>query len=453
MALPAGPPLPALIQTLLWIFRPIEYMETCRAKYGDIFTLRFTGLGVSHRIVFIADPSGVRAIFGGDPEVLRAGAANVALAVLLGEHSLLLLDGREHLRQRKLMLPPFHGERMRSYESTMREITLDHIHRWPRERPFPILPEMQSITLEVILRTVFGFDDATLRDEMRGLLQRMLSLGSGTARVALVAFARHELGGRSPWARFMAARRDVDAALHAQIQRRRASEPEKHDDVLSMLLTARDEEDRPLSDEELRDELITLLVAGHETTATALAWAFDLLLHHPQEMDALLSSLDTGEGRYVDAVIKETLRIRPVVPIVARYLGEPFSVMGHEIPARTVVAPCIYLTQRDPEVYPDANRFRPQRFLGGAPDPYAWLPFGGGVRRCLGASFAQFEMRVVLRTILSELQLRAAGSEFEQTTRRAVTLVPRGGVRVSLLGNRHTVQTAPSPDERVPISA
>lgn len=432
MSLPAGPPLPPLAQTLLWISRPLGLMEACRERYGSIFTLRFTGLGVSQRIVFVADPDGVRTVFGGDPDVLRAGSANVALGALLGEHSLLLLDGRDHLRQRKLMLPPFHGERMRSYEAAMREIALERIASWSMQTPFAVLPEMQRITLEVILRTVFGFDDAAPRDEMRTLLQRMLALGSRTARIALLAFARVELGGHAPWGRFLAARTAVYEALQRQIERRRAEGSEGHNDVLSLLLESRDEEGRSLTDEELRDELLTLLVAGHETTATALAWAVDLLVHHPDELHAATSAATDGDGRHLDAVVKETLRIRPVVPIVARHLQGPFTVMDHEIPKGAVIAPCIYLTQRDERVYPDPTVFRPQRFFEGAPDPYAWIPFGGGVRRCLGASFAQVEMRVVLSALLSSVRLAAVDADFDGTTRRAVTLVPRRGVRVQV---------------------
>ncbi len=441
MALPAGPPLPAALQTLLWITRPLGLMETCAERYGDIFTLRFTGLGVSQRIVFVADPAGVRQVFAGDPDALRAGSANVALGALLGEHSLLLLDGPEHLRQRKLMLPPFHGERMRAYEAVMRDMTLERMSTWPRPQVFPLLPEMQRITLEVILRAVFGFDDDDARrNEMRTLLQRMLALGSGSAQLAALAFARHEAGGMSPWGRFVRAQRAVRAALQAQIEHRRAGGLEGHDDVLSLLIGARDEAGRPLSDEELRDELVTLLVAGHETTATALAWSFDLLLHHPATLQDAVRAVDAGDARYIDAVAKEALRIRPVVPIVARHLRAPFTVMGHELPAGCVVAPCIYLTQRHAAVYPEPERFRPERFLEGAPDPYAWLPFGGGVRRCLGASFAQIEIRTVLATVLSALRLQSAAPAVAGTTRRAVTLVPRGGVPVRVAATRAAPQ-------------
>jgi len=444
--LPPGPPLPAAVQTMLWITRPIAFMNACRRRYGDVFSIRFNGLGVRQKLVFIADPAGVRTVFSGDPDVLRAGSGNRPLAPLLGRRSVLLLDGAEHLRQRKLLLPPLHGERMKSYEPVMRGITLDSAQRWPRQQAFALLPHMQSITLDVILRTVFGFDDDVRRDDMRARLQRMVRAGSGSARLVAMAIAQVELRGRSPWGRFMAAKRDVDEAILDQIRRRRErAGSDSGDDVLSLLLEARDEQGEPMSDDELRDELLTLLVAGHETTATSLAWAFDLLLHHPRVLERLVAELDAGETRYLDATIKETLRIRPVVPIVVRRLEQPFEVLGRTIPAGTAVAPCIYLTQRHPDVYEHPNRFVPDRFVDGAPDPYAWLPFGGGVRRCLGASFATFEMRVVLRTVLTAVTLRPASGTLEQVSRRAVTLVPRHGTKVVCVSRREAAIPPSSP--------
>jgi cytochrome P450 len=419
-------------------------MDECRKRYGDVFTVRFTGLGPTRELVFLADPKAIRAVFSGDPATLHAGSGNAPLEPLLGHHSVLLLDGPEHMRQRKLMLPPLHGETMKSYEPMMRDITLTHMRNWPRSVGFRLLPYMQSITLEVILRTVFGFDDVPPRDRMRALLQRMLRFGSGRTRLLAFAFARFELGGHGPWGEFVSARRQVDDALFEQIRRRRAAgDTASRNDVLSLLLQARDQEGRAMSDEELHDELLTLLVAGHETTATALAWTFDLLLHHPSALGRLITTLEHGDGSLLDATIKESLRIRPVVPIVVRQLQEPFRVLDYELPAGVIVAPCIYLTQRRPDVYPQPARFQPERFLAGAPDPYAWLPFGGGVRRCLGASFATLEMRVVLRTVLMSAQLRAASLTQERVTRRAVTLVPRNGTRVIYIGERHANVTQP----------
>jgi cytochrome P450 len=415
---------------MFWIMRPLEFMAACRTRFGDVFTVRFTGLGPTRELVFLADPRAVKEVFAGRPDTMHAGEANAPLEPLLGRYSVLLLDGPEHLRQRKLMLPPLHGERMRAYESVMRDVTLERQRTWPPRRAFALLPEMQRITIEVILRTVFGFDEGDQLSRMRSLLQRMLRFGEGRARMLAFAFARVELNGRGPWGEFMAARREVDRALFEQIERRRRGTPGERNDVLSLLLEARDDEGNAMSDEELRDELLTLLVAGHETTATALAWTLDLLLHRPAVLHRLVDAVDSGDSRLLDATVKESLRIRPVVPIVARMLQHPFTVLGHELPRGTVVAPCIYLTQRRDDVYAEPSRFIPERFLGDAPDPYAWLPFGGGVRRCLGASFATFEMRVVLRTILSSAVLRAADPALERVSRRAVTLVPRNGTRV-----------------------
>jgi cytochrome P450 len=432
MALPPGPPLPATLQTLLWVTRPLPFMEACRRRYGDIFTVRFTGLSARRDIVFIADPAGVRTVFAGDPATLYAGSGNAPLEVLLGRYSVLVLDGPEHMRQRKLLLPPLHGERMKSYETVMREATLDRLRRWPRHRPFQLLPEMQRITLEVILRTVFGFDDDDARrDRMRTLLQRMMHFGSGRLRLLAIAFARVELNGRTPWGQFRAAKREVDAAILDHIARRRAQRSERHgDDVLSLLLEARDENGAPMTAAERRAALPPRRGAAPPTTATSLAWAFDLLLHNRPSLQSLIADLEAGNSTWLDATIKETLRIRPVVPIVVRLLQRPFSVMGRDLPAGAVVAPCIYLTQRRDDVFDQPERFMPERFIKGATDPYAWLPFGGGVRRCLGASFASFEMRVVLRTILSTVRLQAGDLAEEQVSRRAVTLVPRHGTRV-----------------------
>ena len=437
MPLPAGPKLPGTAQTLLWVTRPLSFMNECRRRYGDVFTVRFTGLGPARDLVFLADPRAVRAVFAGDPATLHAGSGNAPLEPLLGEHSVLMLDGAEHMRQRKLLLPPLHGERMQAYEAVMRDVALAHLERWPAHEEFAVLPEMQSITLQVILRTVFGFDDDASGQRMRDVLRTMLGFGSSRVQLLAFAFARFELGGHGPWGAFLKARREVDAALFEQIRTRRGDlDTTSREDVLSLLLRARDEEGRAMSDSELRDELLTLLVAGHETTATALAWTLDLLLHHPTLLGRLVRDVEAGETALLDATIKESLRIRPVVPIVVRQLQEPFTVLDHELPKGAIVAPCIYLTQRRADVYPHPTRFRPDRFLEGAPDPYAWLPFGGGVRRCLGASFATFEMRTVLRTILSSVELRAASPALERVTRRAVTLVPKRGTRVVCVRRR-----------------
>jgi cytochrome P450 len=407
-----------------WIARPIPFLERCNRLYGDMFTVRFP-VGT---IVFISDPAVIKEIFTGDPEVLHAGEANATpLEPLMGKNSVLLLDGPEHMRQRKLMLPSFHGERMQRYGALMREITEEEIGRWSAGAPFPLRPRTQAITLEIIMRAVFGIEDAEQLDRLRDRLGRLLDISTRSRALATIVIPplRRTIGRRM-WEHFLRLRGDVDEVLYAEIARRRkADDIADRDDVLSILLQARDEEGRPLTDVELRDELITLLVAGHETTATTLAWAFDLLLRHPHELARLQEEIESGEGdEYLDAVIKETLRIRPVVPGVVRKLTTPLDIGGRHFPAGVRLAPNIYLTHRRADVYPEPARFNPERFLNRPADTYSWIPFGGGIRRCLGASFALYELKVVIPTIIRNVTLRAVGDQPEPIRRRAITFVP-----------------------------
>jgi cytochrome P450 family 135 len=423
-SLPPGPRLPAPVQMWEWIVRPIPFLERCRRRYGDVFTVRFT-LGT---IVFVAEPAIVKEVFTGDPDVLHAGEANAGpLEPLMGKHSVLLLDGPEHMRQRKLMLPSFHGERMQRYGELMRRVAEEEIASWPVRTPFALRPRAQAITLEVIMRAVFGIREAERLARLRDRLGRLLDIGMHRSALAAIAIPgiRRSVGRRI-WSRFVRLRADVDEVLYDEIARRRVAEDTaERDDVLSVLLQARDDEGKPMTDAELRDELMTLLVAGHETTATTLAWAFELLLRHPRELERLREEVAGRDGgEYLDAVIKETLRIRPVVPGVVRKLTAPFALDGYELPAGFRVAPNIYLTHRNPLVYPEPGRFRPERFLADdAPDTYSWIPFGGGIRRCLGASFALYELKVVIPAILRGVELSAVGGP-EPITRRAITFVP-----------------------------
>jgi cytochrome P450 len=417
-----------------WIVRPIPFLERCARRYGDFFTVRFP-VGT---VVFVSNPEVIKQIFQGDPDVLHAGEGNAApLEPLMGKNSVLLLDGPEHMRQRKLMLPSFHGERMQRYGDLMREIAEDEIRGWPVGQPFPLRPHSQAITLEIIMRTVFGIEDVDRLAHLRDRLGRMLDIGMHTTALAsIVLVPIRRTIGRRIWERFQRLRDDTDAVLYDEIARRR-DDPvtAERDDVLSILLQARDEQGRPMTDVELRDELMTLLVAGHETTATAIAWAFELLLRHPSELAKLQAELDAGESDdYLDAVIKETLRLRPVVPGVVRKLTEPLELNGYELPAGVRVAPNIYLTHRRPDVHPEPDRFRPERFLEQPADTYSWIPFGGGIRRCLGASFATYEMKVVIPTILRTVSLRAVGDEHEPIRRRAITFVPARDATVIVEG-------------------
>jgi cytochrome P450 len=442
---PSPPPprcrLPAALQGLLWFARPIELLEYLRREHGDVVALDLPELD---RLVLLSRAEDIKAVFGGDAEVLHAGAGNDPLEPILGSHSLLLLDGREHLRQRRLMLPSFHGARMQAYAETMRDITLATIRGWRRGRPLSLLPSMQHITLEVILRTVFGADERDELDELRARVGSLLDRVTGPlAFLFLVPSMQRDFGPLRLWSIFQRELAAADAAIYRHIERRRRRHGAEREDVLALLLEARDDDGQPLSRQELRDELMTLVIAGHETTAIALAWAFERILATPRVHDALRSELDRVVGReplapaqlaslpYLDATIKETLRLRPVIPLVARKLAEPIELAGYRIERGVRLAPCIYLAQRDPARYPDPDAFEPERFLDKKADPYSWLPFGGGVRRCIGMAFALYEMKVVIATILSQLDLEPCETKPARVARRGITFAPRGGARVT----------------------
>ncbi|HXA28363.1 MAG TPA: cytochrome P450 [Candidatus Angelobacter sp.] len=425
-ALPPGPRLPMPVQTLLWLLRPVATMHRWRRRYGDVFTIRLPMTGHS---VQVCDPALLKPIFTAKPDDARAGEANRVLEPVLGRSSTLLLDGREHLRHRKLLLPPFHGERMQRYGEIIATTTSAEIERWPVGTPFPLRPAMQRITLDVILRAVFGLHDGDELDQLRPLLRDLVDTTRN--RAAMIPLLRKEIGGRSPWGRFVAARRRTDALLHGII-RQRQNDPDvaQRDDVLSMLVQARDENGEAMTVEELRDELMTLLLAGHETTATSLAWCFQLLLLNPPELDKLRQDIAQGSTTRLDAVIKETMRIRPVVPVVARRLHAPLQIGEWTLPKGVMVAPNIELIHHRDDLYPQPDQFRPDRFVNTQTETYEWLPFGGGIRRCLGASFATFEMRTVIPIVLRRASLTLAGSTMDRVRRAAVVMVPEKGVRV-----------------------
>jgi cytochrome P450 family 135 len=405
-------------------------MEELRVRYGDTFTLRIANEG---DWVFITHPDAVKQVFTGDPRLLHAGEANVVLLPVLGSNSVLLLDGAAHMRQRKLMLPSFHGDRLRGYADTMREVTAEAIGSWPLGQRLATRPLMQALTLEIITRTVFGVQDEGRKGRLVAALSELLRWGSDPRRVALgIAIGPHRsrrLG------LFSSVLQPADAAIYDEIAAHRAAGGlEERDDVMSLLLQARHEDGSPMSDQELRDELMTLLAAGHETTATGLAWALERLVRHPDALERLRD----GDDDYADAVVKETLRLRSPISLVLRRLQEPMEIGGQLLPAGVNVVPCIYLMHRRPDVYPDPLAFRPERFLGraeaagsagGAPiqsqgGTYTWIPFGGGVRRCLGASFAQLEMRIVLQALAERFDLSAADPRPERMIRRAIISSP-----------------------------
>jgi cytochrome P450 len=441
--LPPGPRLAPLVQTAWWLARPVSFMQACGKRHGDAFSLRF--LGFERPMVMISDPEAIRALYGERAHNLPPGR-RVALLPVMGESSLLLLEGEEHLARRRAMLPAFHGERMRSYEAIMRELTEAEIERWPLGRPFALHPRMQGLTLEVIMRAVFGVSDPVRRAALRERLQALLSR-SASARFQLRVVLAGRTRSRDPLARLRALREEVDGLLREEIAaRRRAGALEEREDILSLLMGVRMEDGERMSAQELCDQLITLLLAGHETTATALAWTFDLLLCHPDALARLAREVREGEHEsYLRAVISESLRLRPVVPLAGRRLAVELAAGGLRLPAGTDVTPGIWLTHTRADLYPDPLAFRPERFLESPPGTYGWIPFGGGVRRCLGAAFAEYEMRVVLGTVLRRCTLAPARHRAEAVRRRNVTLSPRHGMLVRLLARRERAVRSTDP--------
>ena len=427
MEFPPGPRMPALLQAAFVTASPYGWMVKRWERYGDVFSSRFPVFG---RVVYVAEPSLVKEVFTGDPATFHAGEANtLALGDALGDHSLLTLDEERHMSQRKLLLPPFHGESVRRYVEVMAEATEREVARWPVGKAFPLRPRMQAITLDVILRAVFGVRDGERMDLFR---ERIPPLGETASVLNWIPFFDRDLGGITPAARARRALAAVDELIYAEIAERRDERPgDDRGDVLSLLLQARHEDGSPMTDTELRDELLTLLTAGHETTATGLSWAFERLLRTPDVLARLTESLD--DDRYVDAVVKETLRIRPVVVDVARKLTRDAEVAGWRLPAGTLVLPAIAVLHRRPDLHESPDEFRPERWLEGSPEPYAWIPFGGGVRRCIGASFAQVEMRTVLREVLRRVRLRAPDRKPERGAVRHVTVVPARGCRAEVV--------------------
>jgi cytochrome P450 family 135 len=433
MGLPPGPSAPPAVQTARWLFRPIEFMDSCRRRYGDVFSVKF--LGFQTPMVMISDPDSIKALYRSRENGLPPGRS-FALEPVMGPRSVLLLEGTEHLSRRKLMLPPFHGERMRAYESLIAAVANAEIDSWPLHEAFPVHPRMQAVTLEIILRAVFGVSDEGRLERLRALLTGMLS-DMASPRLQLRILLARRFGRRDPLEELRRRTATVDEILHAEIAERRADPGlAERDDILSMLVAARFDDGEGMDDDELRDQLITLLLAGHETTATALAWTLDLLLRNPVPMGRLRAELERGGEDYLRAVISEALRLRPVVPLAGRRLGSELRAGRYVLAPGTDVTPAIWLAHTRPETYPEALEFRPERFLGDPPETYAWIPFGGGVRRCLGAAFAEFEMRVVLRELLSRCELHGARSAPERIARRNITFSPRDGTPIIVTARR-----------------
>jgi cytochrome P450 len=435
--LPPGPRLPRTLQTIAWWSRPIPYLERARERYGKRFTMRVLQ---APPFVHHSEPEHLKEIFTAPPEVLHPGEGAKVLEPVVGANSVILLDERAHLSQRKLMLPAFHGEKMQRLSGLMEEVTRREIARWPRGEPVELHPRLQALTLEIVLRAVFGLDDGERLDGLRERLSRILQFGANPSSM-LPILQR----GRT-WREFQRRRGEADALIYETIEERRANGGEDTDDVLAMLLSARHEDGSPMSPVELRDELMTLLVAGHETTASELAWAFERLTRTPDVLERLTEEVDSGDDdAYLTATVHETLRRRPVLPNAApRLVMEPVEIGGWRYEPGVCLLADAYLLHHDPDVYPDPYAFRPERFLDEQPGTYTWIPFGGGRRRCLGASFAILEMKIVLRAVLAENELTAAAPGNEGARRRSITLSPKAGSRAVLRARR---------DARVPAAA
>jgi cytochrome P450 len=442
MQTPPGSPLPTAIQTALWVLRPAEFMRACAARYGEVYRVNLVGLPP---IALGSEPEFAKRVFTADDDAMRGGEVNGGLAPLLGDGSLILNDGARHRRHRRLMMPAFQGERMRIYADVMRDLALARIARWRDGEPLSLREETRHITLEVILRTVFGASDLTGLSTLRARLDGMIALSQSTAGTLAMIPALRIDAPFSPWRNFVRRRAEADAAIFREIEARRKTGTAGRTDVLSLLIEARDEAGEALSDQELRDELVTLLVTGHETTSTAICWAFERMLAFPdtyaraeREVDDVTGGADVspehlGQLTYLDAVIKEAMRMRPIVPITARVLHVPFTFGRYEIPAGWIVAPSVFDTHYNPRLYPEPEAFRPERFVEPRtrPDPYAWFPFGGGSRRCLGAAFALYEMKIVMATILGRKRLELAQKSPVRIVRHTVTFTPERGLRVT----------------------
>ena len=427
-ALPAGPRLPVAVQSYLLWRHWIPYLDWCRHRYGSVFTTRVLPTGT---VVYVSEPEQIKEVFTGNTRLMHAGEANDVLGAVLGSRSLLLLDDDEHLHHRRLMLPPFHGQQVARYRETVREIVDAELDRWPTGEPFALHPRMQAITLEVILRIVFGVERGPRLDALRAALPRVV----GLTPLTLLRWIVPRLDRVGPWRRYRELQEHVDQLLYAEIaERRECADLDERDDILSLLMRARYDDGSGLSDLDLRDESMTLLLAGHETTAAGLAWAFERLVRHPAALSRTRDEVATDEdrGSYLEAVVKETLRVRPVIADVVRKLTADAEIAGHRLPAGTVVSPAISIIQRSPDHYEDPLAFRPERFLDDAVPSYSWIPFGGGPRRCIGAAFATLEMKVVLWRVLERFELSASRPDDERIRVSHVTMVPHRGSEIVL---------------------
>jgi cytochrome P450 family 138 len=417
---PPGPRMPVPLQTLAMMTRQREYLERLRRRFGPLFTVRVFGLGT---IVIVADPELIKQTFQAAPQTLHAGTQS-PLRKILGPNSLLGIDEEQHMEQRKLLLPPFKGQRMRAYEPLIAEIASAEIDTWPVGVEFATTEPMQRVTLKAILRAVFGAQGDHLQ-RLQRLIPPWTTLGS---RMATATFLQRDLGRRSPWRRFLNLRRDIDSVLDELIAVAKAdAELEQRPDVLALMVLARHEDGKPMTNAEIRDELVTMIAAGHETTAHTISWAIERLRRHPELLERLVAEADAGGVTLREATIREVQRTRPVISFAGRGVRQPFQLGGYRLPVGTRVLLAACLTHYDPALFPHPERFDPDRFYNVVPDTYSWIPFGGGRRRCIGATFAHMELDVVLRTILERVTLHPTEAPAEGWKFRGVAWAPADG--------------------------
>jgi cytochrome P450 family 110 len=436
---------PFLLQELQWVADPVGYMEQAAQQHPDIFS---AGIFGGQHLVFVHHPQAIQEILTSDRKRFVApGDANRILAPLIGDASVIMLDGDRHKRRRQLLMPPFHGERMRAYGELICHLTEKVMSQHSISQPFVARSTMQEISLQVILEAVFGVGEGERLEQLRASITRMCELFRSPLSASFLFFPwmQRDLGTWMPWGRFLRDRADIDRLLYAEIAERRQQDNSDRVDILSLLMAARDENGEPMTDPELRDELMTLLFAGHETTATAMAWALYWIHHQPQVLQKLLHELESSNPDpmsiarlpYLSAVCNETLRLYPVAMLTfSRVVNEPLELLGHALQSGTYVVGCIYLLHHREDLYPDSHQFKPERFLERQFSSFEFMPFGGGARRCIGEALAMFEMKLVLATILSRYQLALADSRPEVPRRRGVTLAPYRGVKIQIMGRR-----------------
>jgi unspecific monooxygenase len=452
MKLPEGPTSPAIVQLIQWIIDPLEFLDSCAKRYGDTFTVNLRNF---EPFVFLSHPQAIREIFTTDPKRFDSGRGNKILESLVGENSLSLLDGDRHRQQRRLIMPPFHGERMQAYSQLIGDITEQVASQWQVGKPICIRDQMQDITLQVIMQAVFGLQEGARYQRLKPLLAALLNMTDSPVSSSLLflKFLQQDWGAWSPWGRFVRRRQQIYQLLQAEIDERRDQSHLEGDDVLSLMMSARDEQGQPMTDAELKDELMTLLFAGHETTATALAWAFYWIHKRPEVYEKLIQELDSlgthpepiaiAKLPYLTAICQETLRIYPVAFIAfPRITKAPMQIMGRDYDANTTLFPAIYLTHHRQDIYAEPEQFQPERFLERQFSPYEYLPFGGSSRRCVGLALAQMEMKLVLATILSHYQLALRDTKPVKPKRRGFTVSPTGGVQMVIKGVRYVPSSA-----------